>query len=56
MKLSGLEIVIRALILVVFCASLALTVGLLMELNRTRREIDDLKERIEQYEQLGESE
>lgn len=55
-KLSGMEILIRTLIIVVFCASILLTVGLLMELNRTRREIDELKEKIEQYEELGAAE
>ena len=50
-KLGTMELLIRALVVIVFCAAVALTVGLLMELNQTRREIEALqkeKERLEQ--------
>lgn len=46
-----MELLIRALVVVVFCAAVALTVGLLMELNQTRSEIEELqkeKERLEE--------
>ena len=50
-KLGTMELLIRALVVVVFCAAVALTVGLLMELNQTRSEIEELqkeKERLEE--------
>ncbi len=47
-KLPVLEIVIRALIVVVACTSIVLTIGLLMELKNTKREIKELEQQIEQ--------
>lgn len=56
-KISPMELLIRALIVIIFCASVALTVGLLMDVNQKRREIEELKKEKEALEQaLGESE
>lgn len=50
-KMPVLELVIRILIVVVACTSIVLTVGLLMELKNTKREIAELEQQIEQIEQ-----
>lgn len=50
-RTSVLELVIRILIVVLACTSIVMTVGLLMELKNTKREIAELEQQIEQLEQ-----
>ena len=52
-KLPVLEVVIRALIVVVACTSIVLTIGLLMELKNTKREIKELEQQIEQITEVN---
>ena len=50
-RTSVLELVIRILIVVLACTSIVMTIGVLMENKNYRREIDELKQQIEQIEQ-----
>ena len=50
-RISVLELVIRILIVVLACTSIVMTIGVLMENKNYRREIDELKQQIEQIEQ-----